>query len=125
MILLDANYLIAAGQMGSTEFAQLVRWKESGEALGAPAIAWTEFLSGPVHPEDIIDMQSLLNAGIFPFDEACASTAANLFNATGRKRSLRVDGMIAATALENGARLATRNTEHFKLFLPLGLKLAD
>lgn len=125
MILLDANYLIAAGQLGSTEFAQLVRWKEHGEALGTPAIAWTEFLSGPVHPEDITDMQSLLNASIFPFDEACATTAANLFNATGRKRSLRVDGMIAATALENNAHLATRNIEHFKLFLPLGLKLAD
>ena len=124
MILLDANYLIAAGQLGSTEFTQLVRWKENGEALGAPAIAWAEFLSGPVHPDDIADMQSLLNAGIFPFDEACASTAAHLFNATGRKRNLRVDGMIAATALENNACLATRNLADFQTFLAHGLRLA-
>ncbi|MEI6105955.1 MAG: PIN domain-containing protein [Opitutae bacterium] len=125
MILLDANYLIAAPQPGSAEFAELARWQRSGDTLSTAAVAWTEFLSGPIHPDDEADVRALLGAGIFVFDETCAATAARLFNATGRKRSLRVDAMIAATAIENDARLATRNRDDFQLFVPYGLKLAN
>lgn len=124
MIVLDANYLIAASHATSREFKDIQRWQDAGEAIATAAIAWTEFLSGPVHPDDIVDMQGLLNAGIFSFDDTCAETAARLFNATGRRRSLRVDAMIAATVIENDARLATRNSTDFQLFIPHGLKLA-
>lgn len=124
MIVLDANYLIAASHATSREFKDIQRWQDAGEAIATAAIAWTEFLGGPVHPDDIVDMQGLLNAGIFSFDDTCAETAARLFNATGRRRSLRVDAMIAATVIENDARLATRNSTDFQLFIPHGLKLA-
>jgi predicted nucleic acid-binding protein len=124
MILLDANYLIGAPKPGSPELAEITRWRQRGETIATSAIAWTEFLSGPVTEENIADLRTLLDGGVLEFDEASAGTAAWLFNATGRKRSLRVDGMIAATALENDARLATHNREHFDPFVPHGLKLA-
>lgn len=124
MILLDSNFLISGTRENSAEAGQLVTWRLSGETLATSAIAWTEFLSGPVAAEIAGDLRTLLDGGILEFDEACAATAARLFNATGRKRSLRVDAMIAATALENDALLATRNLEDFQPFVPHGLKLA-
>lgn len=124
MIVLDANYLIGAPKPGSPELAEIGRWRQAGETLATSAIAWTEFLSGPVTAENIADLRLLLDGGVLEFDEACAATAARLFNATGRKRSLRVDGMIAATTLENKALLATHNLDHFRPFLAHGLKLA-
>lgn len=124
MIVFDANYLIGAPKPNSPERDEIKRWHFAGEILATSSIAWTEFLSGPVTQENIADLRALLPGGILEFDEVCAATAARLFNATGRKRSLRVDAMIAATAIENGARLATRNTTDFQLFAPHGLKLA-
>lgn len=124
MIILDANYLIGAPKPRSPELEEIARWRQGGETIATSAIAWTEFLSGPVTSENIADLRSLLDGGVLEFDEACAVTAARLFNATGRKRSLRVDGMIVATALENDARLATHNLDHFQPFLAHGLKFA-
>lgn len=125
MILLDANYLIAAPSAGGREAGELAAWKLQGEVLATTAIAWTEFLSGPVETDDIADVRELLDGGVLAFDEACAETAAKLFNLSGRNRRLRVDSMIAAVAVENGARLATRNAGDFQQFVPHGLKLAS
>ena len=61
---------------------------------------------------------------VIPFAEEQAREAAHLFNAIGRKRHLRVDTMIAATAIVAGAPLATGNREDFQPFLAHGLKLA-
>lgn len=125
MIILDSNYLIGAPKPNSPEREAIRHWRLTGESLATSTIAWTEFLSGPVTEENVADMRTLLDGGVLAFDEGCAETAARLFNATGRKRSLRVDGMIAATAIENNARLATRNFDHFHLFAPHGLQLAQ
>lgn len=124
MIVLDTNYLIGAPKPDSPELGEIRRWRLAGEVLATSALVWAEFLSGPVTEENIADMRALLDGGVLEFDETCAVTAAQLFNATGRKRSLRVDGMIAATAINAGARLATRNSQDFQLFAPLGLQLA-
>ncbi|HEY5550948.1 MAG TPA: PIN domain-containing protein [Opitutaceae bacterium] len=124
MIVLDANYLIGAPKPGSTELSDIARWHQAGETLSTTAIAWTEFLSGPVTAEDVADVRALLAGGVLDFDEACAETAARLFNLTGRNRRLRVDGMIAAITMMNHGRLATRNLHDFQLFVPQGLKLA-
>ncbi len=123
MIVLDANYLIAAPKSDSAELAAIADWHEAGERLTTTAIAWTEFLSGPVTPEDIADLRVLLEGGILPFDEEAAEAAALLFNAVGRRRTLRVDSMIAACAMLHGGRLATRNLQDFRLFIPHGLML--
>jgi predicted nucleic acid-binding protein len=90
--------------------------------LVTPMPAWYEFICGPVTPAQISVMRAFLHE-IIPFDETQANVASVLFNAAGRKRSLRVDAMIAGTALSKGAILATNNQSDFSLFVPHGLVL--
>ncbi len=123
MICLDTNYLILGLTEGSTEARQLMTWHKRGEILTTPSIAWYEFLCGPVEQDHIEVMQAFLNGGILSFDELHARESARLFNLGGRVRRLRVDAMIAATALLAGARLATNNQDDFAAFRPFGLKL--
>jgi predicted nucleic acid-binding protein len=85
--------------------------------------AWYEFLSGPVTGPQVDAMRAFLDQ-IIPFDQPQALEAAHLFNAAGRKRSLRVDATIPATALVAGAHLATNNRADFDAFMPHGLRLA-
>jgi predicted nucleic acid-binding protein len=123
MICLDTNYLIRGLMKGAPESAQLIRWYQSGEVLLSAAPAWYEFLCGPVTELQIKAIRAFLSGGISAFEELQATEAARLFNRIGRIRRLRVDAMIAATAVVAGASLATSNTEDFKVFLPHGLKL--
>lgn len=123
MICLDTNYLILGLVSGSRESQKLIEWSQAGETLTTPMPAWYEFLSGPVTSMQIDTMRAFLDQ-IIPFDQPKALEAAHLFNAAGRKRTLRVDAMIAATALVAGAHLATNNRADFDAFIPHGLKLA-
>jgi predicted nucleic acid-binding protein len=105
------------------ESAELIEWYQSGEVLLSAAPAWYEFLCGPVTEPQINAIRAFLSGGISAFEEVQATEAAGLFNATGRIRRLRVDAMIAATAIVASARLATSNAKDFKNFVPHGLKL--
>jgi predicted nucleic acid-binding protein len=122
VICLDTNYLIKGVTAGTPEGGQLIAWTQAGEALITPMPAWYEFLCGPVTPAQISTMRSFLQE-IVVFDEPQAKEAARLFNAVKRKRSLRVDAMIAGTATAAGAPLATDNRSDFTLFSSHGLKL--
>lgn len=124
MIHLDANYLVLGNQAGSPEDADLHRWLVAGEILASSSIAWMEFVSGPVSDPAVESIRQALGDRIVPFTHAEAQLAARLFNAVGRRRALRYDCMIAATAMAAGAELATRNAADFKLFVPHGLVLA-
>ncbi len=123
MICLDTNYLIRCLEAGSEEAERITAWYRHGERLLAPVTAWYEFLCGPVTAEQEEIVRAFL-VEVIPFAEEQAREAAHLFNATGRKRHLRVDAMIAATSIVAGAPLATGNREDFQLFLAHGLKLA-
>jgi predicted nucleic acid-binding protein len=122
MICLDTNYLIRGLSQGSTEEGQLIGWIKSGEILVTPMPAWFEFLCGPVTEEQKVTMRAFL-ARIIPFAEAEATEGARLFNAVHRKRALRVDAMIAGTAIAAKARFATNNRTDFKVFVAHGLEL--
>ena len=122
MICLDTNYLILSLVQGSPEADQLIAWSKSGEPLYAPALVWYEFLCGPVEETQASVLRAILH-DVLPFDEAQAAEAARLFNAVERKRSLRVDAMIAAAALVRQAPLATDNRKDFEVFTPHGLRL--
>jgi predicted nucleic acid-binding protein len=123
MICLDTNYLIRGVTSGTSEAARLIAWHRSGEQLLAAAPAWYEFLCGPVTEPQVATMRAFLKAGISGFGEIQAFEAARLFNAVGRTRRLRVDSMIAATAIVAGASLATSNRNDFHPFVSFGLKL--
>lgn len=123
MICLDTNYLILGLVAGSRESGELAAWVAAGEQLVAPSLVWFEFLCGPVTDAQLRTMRAFLHE-LMPFDEPQAIVAANLFNAAARKRSTRVDAMIAATAIVADAALATNNAADFLPFRESGLRFA-
>ena len=123
MICLDTNYLILGLVAGSRESGELAAWIAAGEQLVAPSLVWFEFLCGPVTEVQVRTMRAFLHE-LTPFDEPQAIVAANLFNAAARKRSTRVDAMIAATAIVADAALATNNAADFLPFRESGLRFA-
>lgn len=125
MILLDTNYLIRALVPRSEEMKRIVQWIHEEEELITSAVSWYEFICGPVDDEGITVVSSLIEDRIIPFTGDQSVEAARLFNRTGRKRTLRVDAMIASSAIISNARLATENPGDFREFIPMGLKLID
>jgi predicted nucleic acid-binding protein len=123
VICLDTNYLILGLVSGSRESREIAAWFAAGEQLVAPTLVWFEFLCGPVTRAQVRTMRAFLHE-LVPFDEPQAITAAHLFNAAARKRSTRVDAMIAATAIVADAALATNNATDFLPFRDSGLRLA-
>ena len=122
MICLDTNYLILGLVVDSKESRELTAWVQAGETLITPMFAWYEFLCGPVTAPQVATIRAFVQH-VVPFDEPQAVTAARLFNAINRTRRLRVDAMIAGTAVAAGATLATNNREDFKAFVPHGLRV--
>lgn len=124
MIHLDTNYLIGLAVKGSATALEVDGWLAAGESLAASAIAWTEFLNGPLTPLEVSRAEAVLQSRIVPFGQGEAALAAELFNKTGRRRGSRFDCLIAATAILAQAEIATFNQSDFKVFVPQGLKLA-
>ena len=124
MIHLDTNYLIGLVTIPSSVAMEIRRWTRSGEEFSASAIAWSEFLNGPVTMQETRDVSSILAGRVVSFGEYEARVASDLFNRTGRKRQKQIDCFIAATAICARVPLATRNTKDFQPFVPLGLRLA-
>jgi predicted nucleic acid-binding protein len=125
MIQLDANYLIFASLESSEQAGEVRRWLEAGESLGTNAIAWMEFVTGPVTPEEVASIRLMINDRINEIGREEAELAAQLYHRAGRKRALRFDCLIAAAAIRSGSRLATGNRPDFAVFLAEGLQLAN
>lgn len=123
MIHLDTSFLILALARGSREDQTLRTWLRAGQELGISAIGWAEFLCGPVGSA-ALDLAGRIVGETVPFTAADAALAARLFGATGRRRGSLADCMIAATAIEAGASLATANPRDFERFASAGLDLA-
>lgn len=122
MIHLDTSFLIGALMRGADEDATLRAWIHDGEALGIASLAWAEFLCGPVPPE-AVDVAATLLGEPLPFGTEEATLTARLFNESGRRRGSLVDCMIAATAIQNDAALATSNRADFRGLEALGLRV--
>ena len=123
MIHLDTNFLIQALVAGSAAEGKLLAWLTAGENFVVSTIAWSEFLSVPLTPQDELLAQLLLSAPE-PFLAADARKAADLFNLTGRRSRSMADCQIAAVALRSGVKLATGNTADFAPMQSHGLTLA-
>ena len=123
MIHLDTNFLIQISVAGSAAHAQFAAWASVQEAVNVSAIAWAEFLCGPMDATG-----EALARQIFPQPEpflpADAMLAASLFNQTGRRSRSLADCMIAAVAMRCGARLAALKAGDFQPLTSHGLVLA-
>ncbi|MBE7539186.1 MAG: hypothetical protein HS122_12325 [Opitutaceae bacterium] len=69
-------------------------------------------------------MAHVIQGRIEPIGRDEAELAAQLFNASGRKRAMRYDCLIAACAILGKAALATNNRKDFTALVPHGLLLA-
>jgi predicted nucleic acid-binding protein len=123
LIQLDASFLIRSLIPGSSEDRRLREWLARNERVGISAVAWSEFLCGPVDPAAVEVAARLLDE---PSDFVAhdAAEAARLYNLSGRRRGSFVDCMIAAVTLRLQAALATSNPADFRRFVAAGLKLA-
>jgi predicted nucleic acid-binding protein len=122
MIHLDTNYLIRSLVPQTQQAGQLDSWILAGETICASAMAWSEFLCGPLSPAHASAAVALL-ASIEPVTAGDAILAADLFNKSGRRRGSLADCIIAAVALRSGASLATDNRADFAPLVSLGLAL--
>jgi predicted nucleic acid-binding protein len=125
MIHLDANFLIHFLKNDSPQAKIAEALLARGESFAVSAVAWMEVVSGPVSAAQLEALSALIQDRIVPFDRAEAFIAASLFNAAGRKRSLRGDSMIAACAMTGGASLLTMDVVDFRLFEAAGLRLIN
>jgi predicted nucleic acid-binding protein len=118
----DTSFLIGALVRTSGQDRQLRRWLRAGKTLGMCSIAWAEFLCGPLDQTQI-ELATRFVSERPPFAEEDAALAAELFNASGRRRGSLADCMIAASAIRAGASLATINIDDFRRFTTHGLEL--
>ncbi|MEY2880964.1 MAG: hypothetical protein RLZZ15_3344 [Verrucomicrobiota bacterium] len=123
MIHLDTSFLIDALVPGSGQEAQLVNWLAAGETLGISAVAWGEFLCGPL-PSAAETLARQLLPNVESLERSDAEKAAELFNVTGRRSKSYADCCIAAVAIRSRVPLATGNRSDFLPMIPHGLILA-
>ena len=122
MIHLDTSFLIRALQPGSPQDQKLRSWLAEGQTLGISAVAWTEFLCGPISLFDM-SLVTRIAGQRRDFSAEHAAIAARLFNESGRRRGSLTDCMIAATAIADKAAIATANESDFRRFEGFGLTL--
>jgi len=121
---LDSGFLIRALTPGTPEEAKLLRWYGERRVLGMSSLAWGEFLCGPLGPGDAGGARRLVHRHL-PLGTREAAAGAELFHRTGRRSRSFADCLIAATAILDGAALATSNTMDFHRFAGAGLALAE
>ena len=103
MIHVDTNILIEIVTLGSPMAKKLAEWLKTGEQLATSAIAWSEFLSGPVSEHQINGVKTVLADQIVQFGVAEAATAAagERIGPTGTTRRRRLG---SREALGRGGR---------------------
>lgn len=122
---LDTNALIALADPAQAVVGIVRERALAGILPEACAVAWHEFVRGPLLPDELLRVDRVVGARIQPAARSTAELAARLFNATGRRRASTADCFIAASAIEHNAELLTANLDDFSPFVQFGLKLAE
>ena len=120
---LDANFLVEIAAGRRAQVRQTEQWLRDEIAIQVSAVAWSEFLCGPLLDFELRSALAVVSK-IDPFTDEHAALAADLFNLTGRRSRSHVDCMIAAHAIRLEAPLATLNDQDFRSFKNFGLQLA-
>ena len=123
MIHLDTSFLIRALIPDSPENHKLREWLGTGATLVVSAVAWAEFLCGPLTDSEL-ELAVRIVGPPQDFTSEHAAIAARLFNTSGRRRGTMMDCMIAAAAVSTGSPFATSNEGDFRRFAEQGLQLA-
>lgn len=123
MIHFDTSFLIRSLLARSPESERLEAWAQANETFAMSAIAWTEFLCGPLDATSV-SLAAVIIDRRFDYTAEVGELAARLFNGTGRRRNSLIDCMIAAAAIAEGAPIATSNPRDFSRFEAHGLALA-
>ena len=113
-MLLDSNILIAYLKGEPSIVETLSRWKQQARALVISSISVAEVLALPaLTPSDIQIVTRFLRTFLsVPFDDRLAETAARLV----RLHRLKLpDAAIAATAIDHGMPLVTRDRAFRKI----------
>lgn len=119
----DTSFLVRSLVAGSPESRSMAAWLEAGRPVAISAIAWAEFLCGPLTADDRSDAAQLLGEPL-PLLARHGELGAELFNLTGRRRSSLPDCLIAAVAIDAQAPLATGD-RGFERFVEAGLHVAS
>ena len=90
MIHLDTNYLIGLLVKGSPQALHVDAWLAAGQSLAAGAVAWTEFLNGPVSPLEVSRTEAVLQHDIRPWH--IAGVVQRLKCRLGRATAAGADG---------------------------------
>lgn len=120
---LDTNALIALSDPAHPLFLQIERRLEEGWTVGTDAVAWHEFARGPLLEEDQQRALRILEGRVISVTREIAEKAAELYNATGRRRASTADCLIAAACIHDRAEIVTLNRMDFIPFADHGLKI--
>ena len=120
---LDTNALIALSDPAHPVFQCIERRLEEGWTAGTDAVAWHEYVRGPMLAEDRERVLLILENRVSALTRDIAERAAKLFNATGRRRASTADCLIAAACVQADAELVTDNASDFAAFTKHGMKL--
>ncbi len=124
MIVIDTDVLIEIFDKKSGEGEKaLKKVVESGEGVSITAVNLHEILYGL--QKYAKPVKEILELPVLSYTKEDASLAAELeLNAENKGAPIRrIDAMIAAIAINNGAKLFTFDLKHFRPLEPLGLKL--
>ena len=124
MIHFDTNALIYLPQWAK-DGHPVVKRIVAGEPAAVCSVVWCEYLYGPLADDEAALARAFLQGRIQPVTEEDAQLAAELFNATGRKRTHRIDTLIAACAIRANAEFVTANVADFQPLTVHGLRLVD
>lgn len=126
MIILDTDALIEILQKGSKKGDQIFRiLKNSHEEIATTSLNLHEIVYGLIKNQSLNIMAELAGFRAIGFTKSDAMLSAKMEFELERKgmKTARLDCMIAAIAINKGAKLCTLNTKHFKRFEKFGLKL--
>lgn len=123
MIHVDTSFLIKGLRAGSPESEKLRAWARAEKTIVVSAVAWTEFLCGPLDEREASLAAALVDRQL-DYTMEMTAIAARLFNDTGRRRSSLPDCMIAAAAIAEETAIATGSPRNFARFEEHGLMIA-
>jgi predicted nucleic acid-binding protein len=122
---LDTNALIALSDPSQAMFGIIEHHLREGWSVGTDAVAWHEYVRGPLLAEDRERVLLIIDQKVIPLTREISERAAFLFNHSGRRRGSTSDCLIAAACMFENAELVTENWEDFHPFVPHGLRFAS